>query len=213
MPSRIARVLAVFTLLGLVVFLVTGTAGVGRAPARAQAETPGAESGHAGHVEGDGQPAAATQAASPRSTYADGFDPAAAIRSLTPEEIAGIEVGAGAGYALPAEVNGVPGPRHVLELAGELGLSADQIAAVQAVADEMLATVVPAGHRYLDAVEALEADLRAGTLTEVDLTVRVVEVGRLEGELAAAHLVAHLQTAALLSPEQTAAYNRLRGYR
>ncbi len=34
----------------------------------------------------------------------------------------------------------------------------------------------------------------------------------LEGELATAHLAAHLKTAAVLSPEQVETYDRLRGY-
>ena len=144
--------------------------------------------------------------------YAGRFDPTAAIRSLTPEEIAQIERGEGAGFALPAELNGVPGPRHVLDLADPLGLSPVQVAQVQAIADEMQATVVPAGHRYLDGLQALEADFRAGTLTEAELPGRVAAVKRLEGELVAAHLVAHLRTAEVLTADQIALYNRLRGY-
>jgi hypothetical protein len=150
--------------------------------------------------------------ASVLSPYVDDVDPDAPIRSLTPEEVAQIERGEGAGFALPAELNGVPGPRHVLDLAHELGLSHQQLTEVRAVSDEMRAAVVPAGRRYLDALQALEENFRAGTLTEAELPGRVAETKRLEGELAAAHLVAHLKTAALLRPEQIAAYNRLRGY-
>ena len=166
-----------------------------------------AQEGHGGH--GGGAPSATPAAGTP---YADRYDPAAAIRSLTAEEIGQIERGEGAGFALPAELNGVPGPRHVLALAHELGLSHDQVSRVQAVADAMKADVVPAGERYLAAQRRLEADFRAGAITEEALPGRVAEVYRLEGELAAAHLIAHLQTAKLMTPEQIAAYNRLRGY-
>ena len=182
-------------------FVVTGLL----AAAAAQHETPTA--GH-GHDAGHGRATASAD-----SPYAGAYDPAAPIRALTPEQIAQIERGEGAGFALPAELNGVPGPRHVLDLAHDLGLSHDQQARVQAVYDEMRAAVLPAGQRYLAAEQALEADFRAGTLTEQDLPDRVAEVSRLEGELAAAHLLAHLKTAKLLTPEQIAAYNRLRGYR
>ena len=176
----------------------------------AQTTTPEAHAGgHSGH---SGDSPEATTPATPNSPYAAGFDPAATIRSLIPDEIGQIERGEGAGFALPAEVNGVPGPRHVLDLAAELGLTPEQIEGVEALVDDMLDVVIPAGQRYLDAVEALESDFRARTLTEADLPGRVAEVARLEGELAAAHLVAHLQTAALLTPEQIAEYNRLRGY-
>lgn len=144
--------------------------------------------------------------------YADRFDPAAAIRSLTPEQVAQIERGEGAGFALPAELNGVPGPRHVLDMARDLGLAREQVARVQTIYDGMRAAVIPAGQRYLDAVRSLEGDFRAGTLSGADLPGRVAEVARLEGELAAAHLAAHLTTAAILTAEQTSTYNRIRGY-
>ena len=156
------------------------------------------QEGHGGHAGG--------------TPDADRYDPAAAIRSLTPEEIAQIERGEGAGFALPAELNGVPGPRHVLDLADDFGLSREQGTRVQAIYDRMQAAVLPAGRRYLDALRALEEEFRAGTLAEADLPARGDEVYRLEGALATAHLVAHLETAAVLTAEQIAAYNRLRGY-
>jgi hypothetical protein len=76
----------------------------------------------------------------------------------------------------------------------------------------MRAAVIPAGQRYLTAVHSLEEDFRAGTLTAESLPDRIAEVHRLEGELAAAHLVAHLQTAQELTAEQIAVYQQLRGY-
>ena len=167
-----------------------------------------AQEGHGGH--GGGAPSATPAAGTP---YADPYDPTAAIRSLTAEELAQVERGEGAGFALPAELNGVPGPRHVLDVADELALSGQQVTEVRAVADEMRVAVIPAGNRYLEALQALEEDFRSGTLTAGELPGRVAEVARLEGELATAHLVAHLETAELLTPEQIEAYNRLRGYR
>ncbi len=170
----------------------------------AQDATPGVQ-----HDQATGHASGSPTADSP---YADGYDPAAPIRALTPEEISQIEHGEGAGFALPAELNGVPGPSHVLTLADELGLSSAQHTQVQAIFDEMRAAVIPAGARYLAAQQALEADFRAGTLTETDLPGRIADVFGLEGELVAAHLLAHLQTAQVLTPAQITAYNRLRGY-
>ena len=181
----------------LVAGLTTSTA--------AQDATPATGHQHDGHA----APAATPPADSP---YADRYDRAATIRTLTPDEIAQIERGEGAGFALPAELNGVPGPRHVLDLAHELRLTHDQVTRVQGIYNEMRAAVTPAGRLYLAAQSRLEADFRAGTLTETDLPIRVAEVARLEGELAVGHLTAHLRTANVLSPEQIAAYNELRGY-
>lgn len=190
-------------ILGLI--LILGLLGSSASLLRATAQdgTRAGGHGHGGH--GQASPAAA-------SPYADRFDASAAIRSLNPDEIAQIERGEGAGFALPAELNGVPGPRHVLDLGHQIGLSHEQRMQVQQIYDEMRGTVIPAGERYLAAVLALEEDFRAGTLTEETLPGRVGEVSRLEGELAAAHLVAHLQTAQVLTAEQIATYQQLRGY-
>lgn len=133
-----------------------------------------------------------------------------AIRALAPDVVAQIERGEGAGFALPAERNGVPGPSHVLALADELGLTADQRERVDAIFAEMRAAAIPAGQRYLDGERALETDLRAGELAEGRLGEHVARVSRLEGDLATVHLTAHLRTAGVLTPDQIAAYSRLR---
>jgi len=144
----------------------------------------------------------------------DAAEPAIAggveIRTLTAEQIAQIERGEGAGFALPAERNGVPGPRHVLDLAAELGLSAEQRDEIERIFDAMKADAIAAGTRYLAAQRSLEQDFRDGTLTEAALPGRVADVSRHEGGLAAIHLVAHLRTAAILTPDQIAAYQELR---
>ena len=44
--------------------------------------------------------------------------------------IAELEAGSGWGLALPAELNGRPGPAHLLELKEALGLSPEQVAAI-----------------------------------------------------------------------------------
>jgi hypothetical protein len=172
--------------------------------AAADEATPGAEHGH-----GVGSTHAAPTT---ESTYAAGYDPLALIRSLKPEEIAQIERGEGAGFALPAELNGLPGPRHVLDLAEDLKLTDAQIVEIAPIKAEMQTAAIAAGARYLTALAELEADLRARSVSAPDLPRRVVEISALEGELAAVHLVAHLHTADLLTEEQVAEYNRLRGY-
>ena len=48
------------------------------------------------------------------------------IKSLSNEQIADLKAGRGMGLALAAELNGYPGPIHLLELSEKLELSADQ---------------------------------------------------------------------------------------
>jgi hypothetical protein len=50
------------------------------------------------------------------------------VKALSRQQLEDYLEGRGMGMALPAEVNGYPGPRHVLELADELDLTADQLA-------------------------------------------------------------------------------------
>jgi hypothetical protein len=49
-----------------------------------------------------------------------------AIKALSDAQIADLRAGRGMGLALPAELNGYPGPVHVLELGDRLGLDAEQ---------------------------------------------------------------------------------------
>src|SRR5438105_15399833 len=48
------------------------------------------------------------------------------IKALSAEETRQYLAGAGMGYAKPAELNGYPGPMHVLEFADALALTAEQ---------------------------------------------------------------------------------------
>jgi len=49
------------------------------------------------------------------------------IKSLSPQEMSDYLEGKGMGYAKSAELNKYPGPRHVLDMASELGLTQEQI--------------------------------------------------------------------------------------
>ena len=134
------------------------------------------------------------------------------VRGLSEEEMASYRAGGGMGLARPAEVNGYPGPRHVLALADELGLSDDQRSAVQALFDQVSAETVPLGERFLERYAALEQAFRDGTIALDSLYERTAEIGRIEGELRAAHLKYHLLARPLLTEQQIARYNQLRGY-
>src|SRR5947209_2136287 len=52
------------------------------------------------------------------------------IKALSADEARGLAEGAGLGYAKAAELNGYPGPAHVLENAEALGLSPEQRRAI-----------------------------------------------------------------------------------
>jgi hypothetical protein len=51
--------------------------------------------------------------------------------------VADLKAGRGMGLALPAELNGYPGPIHVLELSDKLGLSAEQKSRIEGLFESM----------------------------------------------------------------------------
>lgn len=134
------------------------------------------------------------------------------IPGLAEAEVASYREAGGMGLARPADVNGYPGPLHVLEHADALMLSGEQRRAAQALYDQMKAEASVIGEELLAQYGALELAFRNGTITPEILTDRTGELGRIEGALRATHLKYHLSTRAVLTPDQVAAYMRLRGY-
>ena len=59
------------------------------------------------------------------------------IKSLSSEDIHDLLNGRGWGLAKAAELNGVPGPAHLLEMKNQIALSAKQVRSVQGVWSQM----------------------------------------------------------------------------
>jgi hypothetical protein len=135
-----------------------------------------------------------------------------AIKALSDQEIADLTAGRGMGTALPAELNGYPGPAHVLEYADQLGLRAQQRASVQQLFDSMKAEAIPLGQRLIAAERDLDREFAERTMTPERLKAATAAIGEIRGELRNTHLKYHLSTAALLAPDQIRRYAELRGY-
>ena len=131
--------------------------------------------------------------------------------SLSAEAVQQLLAGEGMGLAKSAELNRYPGPKHVLELKASLALSAQQEQQVEAVRQQMLAQARALGQEIVAAERALDAAFRSGTISDAQLTERVATIARLNGELRAAHLRAHLATRPLLSSDQVRKYYEQRG--
>jgi Spy/CpxP family protein refolding chaperone len=135
-----------------------------------------------------------------------------AVKALSDQQMADLKAGRGMGLALAAELNGYPGPRHVLELADQLRLTDQQRAETQALFDAMSAETVPIGERIIadeTTLDRLFAEHRITPRALDDLTARI---GEAQGELRAAHLRYHVDMMNVLSPAQVAHYMALRGY-
>ncbi|OGC01602.1 MAG: hypothetical protein A3G35_11285 [candidate division NC10 bacterium RIFCSPLOWO2_12_FULL_66_18] len=136
------------------------------------------------------------------------------IRSLSVEEIRGLWDGEGMGLARAAELNGHPGPTHLLEAAraGKIHLYAEQRQAIERIHAAMKARAQALGHQILAQEALLEAGFRRGHFVEADLARQVEDIGRKRAELRLAHLRAHMETVGLLRPEQIEEYYQFRGF-
>ncbi len=134
------------------------------------------------------------------------------VPSLTSEEIEQFRAGEGMGFAKAAELNSYPGPKHALEMAGELGLSEDQITALEAIRAAMLADAIRLGEELIEAENTLNRRFQHRHIDGEILRSLIEDVESIRAELRFVHLSAHISTTALLSEAQIAAYNRLRGY-
>lgn len=134
------------------------------------------------------------------------------IAALSPERVADLLAGEGAGYALAAELNQYPGPRHVLELAEELRLSVDQHRRILQVRAQMREDAVHLGRRLVGLERELDDSFGSGAITPGGIAELTAAISHVEGRLRAVHLVAHVATRSVLTEEQISMYDRLRGY-
>jgi Spy/CpxP family protein refolding chaperone len=134
------------------------------------------------------------------------------IKSLSPQDMDDLRAGHGIGLAKAAELNGYPGPAHVLDLASELKLSPEQIHRMQDIRDRMSAAAKQMGMEIIRRERELENQFESGTIAESRLMSETEAIGNLQGHLRAVHIRAHIEAKGVLTTEQVARYNVLRGY-
>jgi len=134
------------------------------------------------------------------------------IKALSDAQVDEYLTGNGMGFALVAELNRYPGPRHALDAAEQLDLTDAQLPQVRALFDQMLADAVGLGEQIVEKeaqLDALFADARAA---ETEVESLIAEIGNLSARLRFVHVRAHLEMKKLLTPEQVERYNAIRGY-
>lgn len=155
---------------------------------------PASESGHADHV----------------SPYSG--EEARTIKSLSADDIDDLLNGRGWGLAKAAELNGMPGPTHILEMREEIALTPEQARKIDAIRQRMQGEAIQVGTRLVDLESRLDKAFASGSVRPEDLRRAVAEIEAVRGELRYVHLAAHLETPDILTPHQVMTYNRLRGY-
>lgn len=134
------------------------------------------------------------------------------IKSLSQADIEQLKAGKGWGLAKAAELNGVPGPSHVLDMREEIKLSSDQSSKIQEIFEIMQGKAITVGTKMINKEKELNLAFTDGEIQPSKLKKLTSELGELRGELTYIHLEAHLKTAEILTEEQITSYKKLRGY-
>jgi Spy/CpxP family protein refolding chaperone len=134
------------------------------------------------------------------------------IKALSDEQMAQLREGRGMGLSLPAELNSYPGPMHALELADALSITVDQRRRLTAIQQEMNAKAIALGHQIIAAEAQLDHAFASGSADPSAVVRQLTDIGRLNSELRSVHILAHMETKALLTPSQITRYDAERGY-
>lgn len=134
----------------------------------------------------------------------------AAAPAQIPADRDGLLNGEGMGMAAYAESNGYPGPKHVLDLAAKLELTAKQKHDVREVYDAMLERARAVGKMIVKVEEELHYQFNSGMLRQETVEEDAESIGRMRGTLRGVHLAAHVKTKELLTPKQVELYVALR---
>jgi hypothetical protein len=136
-----------------------------------------------------------------------------AVKSLSATDIAELRRGGGWGLAKAAELNGVPGPAHLLELTDQIPLDPSQVEKITRLFHNMKRQAMEKGERLIALEQDLENHFVAGTINKETLRIALEAIGRTRSELRYIHLATHLETPKILSHHQIKKYNILRGYK
>jgi len=162
---------------------------------------------HASTRHGHGAAPAATPAPSP---YAG--QQTRSIKALSATQEQDLLQGKGMELAKSAELNGYPGPAHVLELASELQLDGGQRHASTQLMTHHKDKARALGAQLVEAERALDRAFASQSIDAVRISQLTQAIGTLQAALRAEHLQTHLEQTALLTPPQIAVYQKLRGY-
>ena len=118
--------------------------------------------------------------------------------------------GDGNGMAQYAESNGFPGPKHVLDLAEKLGLSAKQKAEVREIYEDMRTRARSMGKMIVKVEEELNDAFSSGMMKQESIEEDAESIGKMRGTLRGVHLAAHVKTKEILTKKQVELYIALR---
>lgn len=134
------------------------------------------------------------------------------IKSLSDADIDELKNGRGWGLAKVAELNGAPGPAHLLEMKNEINMSASQIQAIEGLYKKMKTQAISFGNEFIELERQLNNHFAQKTITDEILIELLEKIAQVRRKLRYVHLATHLKTPDMLTPDQIVLYNKLRGY-
>ncbi len=135
-----------------------------------------------------------------------------AIKSLSESDIDQLKNGKGWGQAKAAELNGWPGPIHLLEMKNEISLTDEQVEKIDAIYQKMKKSAIALGEKLIVLERELNEHFANRTINDELLKGLLDEIGQTHKKLRYVHLSAHLETPLIVSEHQIMLYNKLRGY-
>jgi Spy/CpxP family protein refolding chaperone len=134
------------------------------------------------------------------------------IKSLSSEDITELKKGAGWGLAKAAELNGYPGPSHLLQMKDRIHLSEEQEDKIKKLFKNMQQDAIKLGTKLVHLEKQLNDSFSNKSITEDKLKTYLKEIMKTRESLRYVHLITHLKTPEILSKKQIDLYNNLRGY-
>lgn len=137
------------------------------------------------------------------------------IKSLSSVDIESLNEGTGdafGGLAILAELNGYPGPRHILDLANQLRLTEKQKENITMIYNNMKTEAIGVGKNIIQIESITNEKFENKSITDNDLKELILSSAQLYGKLRYLHLSTHLNMIEILTKEQVELYKNLRGY-
>lgn len=139
------------------------------------------------------------------------------VKYLSTKDIELLQAGSGmalGGLAKSAELNGYPGPRHVLDAhkEGQFNLSNEQEERIQNLFESMQQEAISHGTALIEAEETLDRMFQEKEISEENLKSQLEILSSIQAQLRGVHLSAHLSMMEILTDEQIQRYQEVRGY-
>lgn len=135
------------------------------------------------------------------------------IKALSSEDIQGYLEGRGMGFAKAAELNGYPGPMHVLQMKEALRISKSQEIKITAIFDKMKRETKALGKEIIAAESQLEREFRSNKANPSRVEDLTAMIGAIQAKIRASHLNAHIATKPIMTATQLEKYESYRGYK